>query len=134
MSKNSNNDAMINAVDNAKVTPVYECIKEAEPLFDIDLGSKAEYNYDNIIEEQVNLKEIITLNLFKTITSMNNKLINGRIKDKDAEKIRIDYLKTYINACNCFINLASKGNVNTIYDKNHLKEFINLEDAIFNED
>ena len=65
---------------------------------------------------------------------MNNKLVNGRIKDKEVEKIRVDYLKTYINACNCFINLVNKGNVNVIYDKNVLKDFINLEDAIFNED
>lgn len=128
------NKSMINAVDNAKVTPIYECIKEAEPLFkDINLDG-AEYDYDNIIEEQVNLKEVITLNLFKTITSMNNKLINGRIKDKEAEKIRIDYLKTYVSACNCFTNLVKKCEVNTIYDKEDLKEFINLEDAIFNED
>jgi hypothetical protein len=128
------NDSMINAVENAKVTPIYECIEEPKPAFDIELGTPGVYNYDNVIEEQVNLKEVITLNLFKTITSMNNKLVNGRIKDKEVEKIRVDYLKTYINACNCFINLVNKGNVNVIYDKNVLKDFINLEDAIFNED
>lgn len=128
------NDGMINAVNSAKVTPIYECIKEAEPLFDVDLSGGAEYNYDNVIEEQINLKEVITLNLFKTITSMNNKLVNGRIKDKEVEQVRVDYLKTYINACNCFINLVNKGNVNTIYNKEDLKNFINLEDAIFHED
>ena len=36
-------------------------------------------------------------------------------KDKEAEKIRIDYLKTYINACNCFINLVKNTKANTIY-------------------
>ena len=128
------NDGMLNAVDNAKVKPIYECIKEPEPLFnEINLDG-AEYDYDNVIEEQVNLTEVVSLNLFKTITSMNNKLVNGRIKDKEAETIRINYLKTYISACNCFINLIHKGEVNVIYDKEELKDFINLEDAIFNED
>ena len=74
------------------------------------------------------------LNLFKTINSMNNKLINGRIKDKESEKIRIDYLKTYVNACNCFINLVNKGQVNVKYDKKVLTDFINLEDTLFKDD
>lgn len=128
------NESMINVLDNVKTKDIYECIKEPEPVFkDINFDG-AEYNYDNVISQEVNLKEVVTLNLFKTINSMNNKLINGRIKDKDAEKIRIDYLKTYVSACNCFINLVSKGNVNTHYDKDKLKEFINLNDAIFNDD
>jgi len=129
------NESMLNSIDNAKVTPIYECIQEAEPLFDkIDLEKPAKYNYDNVLEEQINLEDVITLNLFKTITSMNNKLINGRIKDKETEKIRIDYLKTYISACNCFINTIHKCNANTVYDKSALKNFVNLEDTIFDED
>ena len=129
------NESMLNSIDNAKVTPIYECIQEAVPLFDkIDLEKPAKYNYDNVLEEQINLEDVITLNLFKTITSMNNKLINGRIKDKETEKIRIDYLKTYISACNCFINTIHKCNANTVYDKSALKNFVNLEDTIFDED
>lgn len=127
------NKCMINSIDNAKVTPIYECIEEPKsPFEEIELGTPGKYNYDNLLEEQINLKEVITLNLFKTITSMNNKLVNGRIKDKDAEKVRIDYIKSYISACNCFINLVNKGEVNTIYDKTVLKDFVNLED-IFND-
>lgn len=129
------NESMLNSIDNAKVTPIYECIQEAEPLFkEIEMGTPAKYNYDNVLEEQINLEDVITLNLFKTITSMNNKLINGRIKDKETEKIRIDYLKTYISACNCFINTIHKCNANTVYDKSALKDFVNLEDTIFDED
>ena len=129
------NESMINSIDNAKVTPIYECIQEAEPLIkEIEMGTPAKYNYDNVLEEQINLEDVITLNLFKTITSMNNKLINGRIKDKETEKIRIDYLKTYISACNCFINTIHKCNANTVYDKSALKDFVNLEDTIFDED
>ena len=52
----------------------------------------------------------------------------------NTEQLYDDYLKTYISACNCFINLINKANVNTTFDKEVLKSFINLEDAIFNED
>ena len=125
------NSPMIEAVNTSKVDPVYEIKEDNTPKFD-DIGIV--YNYDKIVEEQIDLKEVVTLNLFKTINSMNNKLVNGRIKDKEAEKIRIDYIKAYINACNCFINLVNKGNVNVKYDKNVLTNFINIEDAIFQDD
>ena len=123
------NNPMADAIENVNVNNVYECIKEAEPpelgFKDFDLGKPAVYNYDNIIEKQIDLNDVLLLNLFKTINSMNDKLVNGRIKDKDAEKIRIDYLKTYINACNCFISMANKLKVNTIYDKDVLSNFMN---------
>lgn len=122
---------MINAVNTSKVKNIYECIEDPK-IFEPSFSGK--YNYDNVIEEQIDLKEVITLNLFKTINSMNNKLINGRIKDKESEKIRIDYLKTYVNACNCFINLVNKGQVNVKYDKKVLTDFINLEDTLFKDD
>ena len=123
MAKNSN--PIADAIDNVDVTNVYEIIKEAEPL--IKPIGEPTYNYDNIIAENIDLRDVLALNLFNTINQMNDKLINGRIKDKEAEKIRIDYLKTYINACNCFINLVKNTKANTIYDKEVLKNFIDLD-------
>ena len=123
------NNTMLDAVETSPVTNVYEVIKEAEEL--IKPFGEPEYNYDNIIDELVDIKEVMTLNLFKTITSMNKKLINGRIKDKETEKIRLEYLKTYINACNCFNNMIKGSNIETKYSKDKLKDFINLDDAIF---
>lgn len=122
---------MIEAVNTSKVKNIYEVKEDNTPKFD-DIG--VVYDYDKIVEQQIDLKEVVTLNLFKTINSMNNKLINGRIKDKEIEKIRIDYLKTYVNACNCFINLVNKGKINVKYDKDTLTNFINLEDTIFKDD
>ena len=112
------NNSMIDAVENSKITEVYEKIKEAEPI--IEPFGEPEYNYDNVIAELVDIKEVMTLNLFKTITSMNKKHINGRIKDKETEKIRLEYLKTYINACNCFNSMVKNSN-NTKYNKDTLK-------------
>lgn len=122
------NNPMADAINNVDVTNVYECIKEAEPI--LKPLSEAEYNYDNVIAENINLEDILLLNLFKTINAMNDKLINGRIKDKEAEKLRIDYLKTYINACNCFTNLINKLGANTIYDKKTIQSFMDLEDIL----
>ena len=124
MTKNSNSIA--DAIDNVDVTNVYEVIKEAEPILK-PFGNDAVYNYDNVIAENIDLRDVLLLNLFNTINSMNDKLINGRIKDKEAEKIRIDYLKTYINACNCFINLVKNTKANTIYDKNLVKDFADID-------
>ena len=124
MTKNSNSIA--DAIDNVDVTNVYEVIKEAEPILK-PFGNDAVYNYDNVIAENIDLRDVLLLNLFNTINSMNDNLINGRIKDKEAEKIRIDYLKTYINACNRFINLVKNTKANTIYDKNLVKDFADID-------
>ena len=122
MSKNNNSIA--EAIDKVEVTNIYEMIRDDTPKFST-YGPV--YNYDNVIEEQIDLRDVLLLNLFNTINSMNDKLINGRIKDKEAEKIRIDYLKTYINACNCFINLVKNTRANTKYDKNLVKDFADIE-------
>lgn len=119
------NNPIADAIDNVDVTNVYEVIKEAEPI--LKTFGEPIYNYDNIIAENIDLRDVLLLNLFNTINSMNDKLINGRIKDKEAEKIRIDYLKTYINACNCFINLVKNTNANTIYDKKIAMDFVDID-------
>lgn len=124
----NNNNSMADAIDNVDVTNVYEIIKEAEPL--IKPIGEPTYNYDNVIAENINLTDVLVLNLFNTINAMNDKLNNGRIKDKEAEKIRIDYLKTYINAYNCFINLVKNTNANTVYDKKIVKNFTNIDPTL----
>ena len=45
------------------------------------------------------------------IQELEHKILNGRIKDKEAEKIKLDYIKTYVNVGNCF-NTLSKGTNN----------------------
>lgn len=121
-----NNNSIADAIDNVDVTEVYEVIKEAEPIIK-PFGKEAVYNYDNVLAENIDLRDVLVLNVFNTINAMNDKLINGRIKDKEAEKIRIDYLKTYINACNCFINLVKNTKANTIYDKDLVKKFVDID-------
>lgn len=134
MADKENNNLMLKSLNTSKGKNIYECIKEPKPLFeDLNLDG-AEYDYNKIIDTEINLTEVVMLNLFKTINSMNNKLVTGRIKDKEAEKIRIEYLKTYINGVNSFINLINKTNVNPSYSKKVLEDFIKIDDAIFKED
>lgn len=124
------NNPMADAINNVNVNNIYEIKEDNRPKFDSFGFDDVVYDYDKLLEEQIDLKDVLTLNLFKTINTMNDKLINGRIKDKDAEKIRIDYLKTYINACNSFINLINKCNVNTKYDKNTISAFMDLDNVL----
>lgn len=79
-------------------------------------------NEDDVIGEQVSLKQILSLKLFKMIQELEHKIINGRIKDKEAEKIRLEYIKTYVNACNCFNNISK--DIKNDYDKGDLLTFV----------
>lgn len=73
----------------------------------------------------VNLKQVLSLNLYKILEEMEKKILNGRIKNPDAEKIRLEYIKAYINGCNCFKSITDNGNAGTIYDTDIIKEYLN---------
>lgn len=114
------NKDMQEVFNTTKTRPIYEETPLIKPIG---------VNEDVIIEERMDIREVLSLKMFKMLQEIDNKLTKGRIKDKETEKIRIDYIKTYINGCNCFMNLTKQRGVNTYYDKEILKEFINLEDA-----
>lgn len=79
-------------------------------------------------EDRYDMREILSLKMFKVIQDIEKKLSKGRVKDKEVEKIRLDYLKTYINACNCFMNLSK--NSNHYYNEKTLRKFIDNDDPI----
>ena len=106
--------------DNEKYFNIAEVREVKESAFNtIDKDRK-------VIDEQVSLKQVLSLKLFKMIQELEHKIINGRIKDKEAEKIRLEYIKTYVNACNCF-NTISKG-TNNYYNKSNLMKFVDVDD------
>lgn len=72
----------------------------------------------------VNLKQILSLNLYKILEEMEKKILNGRIKNPDAEKIRLEYIKAYINGCNCFKSITDNENAGTVYDTDTIKEYM----------
>ena len=93
-----------------------------DTFFDSPYRNKEDY------EPHYDLREILSLKMFKVIQDIEKKLSKGRIKDKETEKIRIDYLKTYINACNCYMSLSK--NSNKFYDEETLRKFIDNDDPI----
>ena len=86
------------------------------------------FHKDDEYEPQYDLREILSLKMFKVIQDLEKKLSNGRIKDKEVEKVRLDYLKTYINACNCYMSLSK--NSNHFYNEETLRKFIDNDEPI----
>ena len=72
----------------------------------------------------VNLKQVLSLNLYKILEEMEKKILTGRIKNPEAEKIRLEYIKAYINGCNCFKSITDNGNAGTIYDTEIITEYL----------
>ena len=75
--------------------------------------------------DSVNLKQVLSLNLYKILEEMEKKILNGRIKNPDAEKIRLEYIKAYINGCNCFKSITDNENATTVYDTDVIKDYLN---------
>ena len=71
------------------------------------------------------IRKFMMLRLLRIIPELENKILNGRIKDKDAEKIRIEYFKQYINLCNC-INSFIK-DYEYKFDTNLLKNYLDVD-------
>jgi len=77
-----------------------------------------------LFDDRTNLKQILSLNLYKILQEMEKKIINGRIKNPEKEKIRLDYIKAYINGCNCFNTITNNANAGTIYDNESIKKYL----------
>ena len=96
--------------------------------FDVSPPERYSWEIGKEFEDKYDLREILSLKMFKVIQDIEKKLSKGRIKDKDSEKIRIDYLRTYINACNCYMSLSK--NSNNFYNEETLRKFIDNDDSI----
>ena len=72
--------------DNEKYFNIAEVreIKESALEFDFECDAK-------VIDERVSLKQVLSLKLFQMIQELEHKILNGRIKDKEAEKIKLEY-------------------------------------------
>lgn len=75
-------------------------------------------------DPSINLKQILSLNLYKILEEMEKKILNGRIKNPEAEKIRLQYIKAYIQGCNCFKSITDNGTAGTIYDTDIIKPYL----------
>lgn len=80
--------------------------------------------------EMIPIRQLMFLRLLKVIPELENKILHGRIKDKETEKIRLEYFKVYINACNC-INNFTKG-YSYKFEKDKLMDFLDVDDIVEN--
>lgn len=78
---------------------------------------------DSGIEEKIEIKEVLSIKLLKLMADLEDKITNGRIKDKDTEKIRIDYYKTYITTINTYLKLSK--DTRTKYNKEEVITLLN---------
>ena len=77
--------------------------------------------------EFIPIRQLMFLRLLKVIPELENKILNGRIKDKETEKIRLEYFKVYINACNCINNFTK--NYSYKFEKDKLVEYLDADDV-----
>lgn len=111
-----------------KVNNLIETSKTREIQVKNDSFFESPFRKKEDYESQYDLREILSLKMFKVIQDIEKKLSNGRIKDKEVEKVRLEYLRTYINACNCYMSLSK--NSNNFYNEETLRKFIENDDPI----
>lgn len=91
-----------------------------------DVASKSESLLGIGNDDVVPIRKFMMLRLLKIIPELENKILHGRIKDKESEKIRLEYFKQYINICNCINNFTKDASFTV--DKNVLINY--LDDGV----
>jgi hypothetical protein len=91
---------------------------------DNEMLIKTTERHSSFSNDHINLKDVLSLRLYKILEEMEKKILTGRIKNPDAEKIRLEYIKAYINGCNCFKSITDNQNATTIYDTDRIREYL----------
>ena len=117
---NNNENNFDKVYSTARVQTITESPFELELFSTKEDGSPLE-----VIAENVSLTEIVMLRQFKLIQELDNKITNGRIKDKESEKLKIQYYKLYLDAVNMFMKIAN--GMNTNYDKKIMENFLHTD-------
>lgn len=91
---------------------------------DNEILIKTTERHNSFSNDHINLKDVLSLRLYKILEEMEKKILNGRIKNPEKEKIRLEYIKAYINGCNCFKSITDNQNSTTVYDTDRIKEYL----------
>lgn len=75
--------------------------------------------------DAIGIRKFMMYKLLVILPEIENKLLHGRIKDKETEKIRIEYFKQYINISNCINNFTKDASY--YVEKDVLKEFLDVD-------
>ena len=92
-----------------------------------DVASKKATLFAINDDDEIAIRKFMMLRLLKIIPEIENKILHGRIKDKETEKIRIEYFKQYINICNCINNFTKDASYRI--EKQMLKNYLDFDIA-----
>ena len=93
-------------------------------VYDVAASKTTMYSLD---ADEIAIRKFMMLRLLKIIPELENKILHGRIKDKETEKIRLDYIRQYINLCNCINNFTKDASYR--FEKGMLKSYLNVDVA-----
>ena len=93
-------------------------------VYEVAASKTTMYSLD---ADDVAIRKFMMLRLLKIIPELENKILHGRIKDKETEKIRLDYIRQYINLCNCINNFTKDASYRI--EKGMLKNYLDIDVA-----
>lgn len=73
---------------------------------------------------EISIEKFMVLRILKILPELENKILHGRIKDKETEKIRLEYYKQYVNICNSINNFTKDASYRIPTDK--LKDLLDM--------
>ena len=73
---------------------------------------------------EISIEKFMMLRILKILPELENKILHGRIKDKETEKIRLEYYKQYVNICNSINNFTKDASYRIPTDK--LKDLLDI--------
>ena len=73
---------------------------------------------------EISIEKFMMLRILKILPELENKILHGRIKDKETEKIRLEYYKQYVNICNSINNFTKDASYRIPTDK--LKDLLDM--------
>ena len=73
---------------------------------------------------EISIEKFMVLRILRILPELENKILHGRIKDKETEKIRLEYYKQYVNICNSINNFTKDASYRIPTDK--LKDLLDM--------
>lgn len=73
---------------------------------------------------EISIEKFMMLRILRILPELENKILHGRIKDKETEKIRLEYYKQYVNICNSINNFTKDASYRIPTDK--LKDLLDI--------
>lgn len=109
LSKNKNNfnkneyDILVDKEEIIIKNPEYD-----ENDFACTMKGISEFINTGDFKEVINIDDVINLKLVGAMEHLEDKILNGRIKNPETEKIKLEYYKIYLKTIKTYIDLQNK--------------------------